>query len=121
MAAKNYKETKVYQLAFEQAMDVFETSKTFPKEEIYALTDQVRRSSRSVCSNLAEAYRKKRYPAHFILKTTDSDSENSETSVWFDFAFAFKYITQEKYEQLILRNESIGKLLNHMINNPEKY
>jgi four helix bundle protein len=79
MSAKNYKETKVYQLAFEQAMDVFETSKTFPREETYSLTDQVRRSSRSVCTNLAEAYRKKRYPAHFISKITDSDSENSET------------------------------------------
>ena len=90
MSAKNYKETKVYKLAFEQAMDVFETSKTFPREETYSLTDQVRRSSRSVCTNLAEAYRKKRYPAHFISKITDSDSENSETSVWFDFAMACK-------------------------------
>jgi four helix bundle protein len=121
MAAKNYKETKVYKLAFEQAMDVFETSKAFPREETYSLTDQVRRSSRSVCANLAEAYRKKLYPAHFISKITDSDSENSETSVWFDFAMACKYITQQKYDELIKRNEAIGKLLNHMINNPDKY
>lgn len=121
MAAKNYKETKVYKLAFEQAMDVFEISKTFPKEETYSLTDQVRRSSRSVCANLSEAYRKKRYQAHFISKTTDSDSENSETSVWFDFARACKYIDQLKYDELITRNETIGKLLNHMINNPDKY
>jgi four helix bundle protein len=101
MSAKNYKETKVYKLTFEQAMDVFETSKTFPREETYSLTDQVRRSSRSVCTNLAEAYRKKRYPAHFISKITDSDSENSETSVWFDFAMACKYITRQKYDELI--------------------
>lgn len=121
MSAKNYKETKVYQLAFEQAMDVFETSKTFPRAETYSLTDQVRRSSRSVCANLAEAYRKKRYPARFISKITDSDSENSETSVWFDFAIACKYIGQQKYDELIKRNEAIGKLLNHMINNPDKY
>ena len=121
MASKNFKETKVFKLAFEQAMDIFETSRSFPKEEIYSLTDQIRRSSRSVCTNLAEAYRKKRYPAHFISKVTDSDGENSETGVWFDFAFACKYIAQQKHEGLILRNEGIGRLLNHMINNPDKY
>ena len=121
MAAKSFKETKVYKLAFEQAMDVFETSKNFPKEETYSLTDQVRRSSRSVCANLAEAYRKKRYPAHFISKASDSDTENSETNVWIDFAFACKYVSEIKYQQMILRNEEIGRLLNHMINNPEKY
>ena len=99
-----------------------ETSKNFPKEEIYSLTDQVRRSSRSVCTNLAEAYRKKRYPAHFISKVTDSDGENSETNVWFDFAIACKYISKQKHEAMILRNEEIGRLLNnHMINNPDKY
>ena len=121
MAAKSFKETKAYKLAFEQAMDVFETSKNFPKEETYSLTDQVRRSSRSVCANLAEAYRKKRYPAHFISKASDSDTENSETNVWIDFAFACKYVLEIKHQQMILRNEEIGRLLNHMINNPEKY
>jgi four helix bundle protein len=121
MGAKNYKETKVYKLAFEPAMDVFETSKTFPREETYSLRDQVRRSSRSVCANLAEAYRKKRYRAHFISKITDSGSESSEASVWFDFSMACKYISQQKYDELIKRNEAIGKLLNHMINNHDKY
>ena len=100
MAAKNYKQTRVYKLAFEQAMDVFETAKTFPREETYSLTDQVRRSSRSVCANLAAAYRKKRYPAHFISKITDSDSENSETSVWFDFSMACKYISHKSMMSL---------------------
>jgi len=85
-----------------------ETSKNFPKEEIYSLTDQVRRSSTSVCTNLAEAYRKKRYPAHFISKVTDSDGENSETNVWFDFAIACKYISKQKHEAMILRNAEIG-------------
>ena len=70
MAAKNFKETRLYKLAFEQAMDIFEASKCFPKEELYSLTDQVRRSSRSVCANIAEAYRKKRYPLHFISKSS---------------------------------------------------
>ncbi len=121
MAAKSCKETRVYKLAFEQAMDVFETSKTFPREELYSLVDQVRRSSRSVCANLAEAYRKKRYPAHFVSKVSDSDTENSETNVWFDFSRACSYITVEKYDAMCSRNEEIGRLLNHMINNPEKY
>jgi four helix bundle protein len=86
MASKNFKQTKVYKFAFEQAMDIYEISKSFPKEETFALTDQVRKSSRSVCANLAEAFRRKKYPAHFVSKVTDSDSENSETNIWLDFA-----------------------------------
>jgi four helix bundle protein len=81
----------------------------------------MRRSSRSVCANLAEAYCKKRYPAHFILKVSDSDAENSETNVWFDFSVACKYISSENYQRMNLRNEEIGRLLDHMMNNPEKY
>lgn len=106
MAAKTYTDTKVYKLAFEQAMDIFQTSKNFPKE-VYSLTDQMRRSSLSVCANLAEAYRKKRYPAHFLSKLPDSDTENSETNVWIDFSYACKYITVEKAQSMILRNEEI--------------
>lgn len=121
MGAKNFKETRLYQLAFEQAMEVFELSKTFPKDETYSLTDQIRRSSRSVCANLAEANRKKRYPAHFVSKVSDSDAENAETNVWFDFSVSCKYISNENDHRLILRNEEIGRLLNHMMNNPEKY
>ncbi len=121
MAAKNVKEIKVYKLAFEQAMDIFELSKSFPKEEIYSLTDQIRRSSRSLCICLLEAYRKKRYPAHFVSKVTDSDMENSETSGWIDFALACRYIRNNEHYKLITRQEEIGKLLNHMMNNPDKY
>ena len=121
MAAKSFKDTKVYKLAFEQAIDIYVVSKFFPKEETYSLTDQVRKSLRSICANFWEAYRKKRYPAHFVSKVSDSDSENSETGVWFDFSFACKYINQQKHEKLILRNEEIGRLLNHMMNNPDKY
>ncbi len=102
-------------------MDVFETSKLFPREEIYSLTDQVRRSSRSVCANLGEAYRKKMYPANLVSKVSDSDTENTETNVWIDFSLACKYITHEKHAQMSLRNEEIGRLLHHMINNPEKH
>jgi four helix bundle protein len=121
MGVKNFKETRVYKLAFEQAMDVYETSKSFPEEETYSLIDQIRRSSRSVCANLAEGYRKKRYPAHFISKISDSDSENSETNVWLDFALSCKYIFVEKHTEMLLRNEEIGRLLNHMMNNPDRY
>lgn len=102
-------------------MEIFEISKRFPKEETYSLTDQIRRSSRSVCICMLEAWRKKRYPAHFVLKATDSDMENSETSGWLDFSLACKYIDESTFQKLTIRNEEIGKLLNHMINNPEKY
>ena len=121
LAAKNFKETKVYKLAYEQAMEIFTISKSFPPEEKYSLTDQVRRSSRSVCTNIAEAYRKKKYPAHFILKITDSDSENSETNVWLDFSKDCSYIDVALHSKFIARNEEIGRLLNHMIKNPDKY
>ena len=121
MAALNFKQTKVYQKAFEQAMNVFELSKGFPTDEKYSLTDQVRRASRSVCANLAEAYRKKVYPAHFLSKLTDCDAENSETNVWIDFAFACKYLLEVDKNRLIERNEEVGRLLNHMILNPDKY
>jgi four helix bundle protein len=121
MGVKNFKETRVYKLAFEQAMDIYETSKGFPKEETYSLIDQIRRSSRSVCANIAEGYRKKRYPAHFVSKISDSDTENSETNVWIDFSLSCKYIVMEKHQQMQLRNEEIGRLLNHMMNYPEKY
>lgn len=121
MAAKTVKDTKVYKLAFEQAMEIFEISKKFPVEEKYSLTDQIRRASRSVCICLLEAYRKKRYTAHFIAKVSDADMENSETSGWLDFAYHCKYIDNFELEKLLSRNEGIGKLLGHMINNPEKY
>ena len=121
MGVKNFKETKVYQKAFGLAMEIFEITKAFPKSETYSLIDQFRRSSRSVCACLAEAYRKKIYPAHFIAKISDADMENSETSVWMDFSFHCAYIDKAKYDDLILKNEEVGKLLHHMLQNPEKY
>ena len=80
--AKSAKDLEVYGLAYDLAMDIFEISKAWPKEEKYALTDQIRRSSRSVCANLREAWAKRRYPAHFLSKLTDADAENSETDTW---------------------------------------
>lgn len=91
----DFKELLAYQKSFQLAMDVFHLSKSFPSEEKYSLTDQIRRSSRSVCANIAEAYRKRRYPNHFTSKLTDSDAENSETNVWLEFALECEYISIE--------------------------
>ena len=102
-------------------MTIFEISKSFPIEEKYALTDQIRRSSRSVCSNIAEAYRKRRYEKHFISKLTDSDAENSETQVWLDFAKECGYINEEQLSNLENQSLEIGKLIQYMINNPGKF
>ena len=121
MSAKYFKETTVYKKSFSIAMEIFEISKSFPKEEKYSFTDQVRRSSRSVSVNLAEAFRKKQHPAHFVSKVSDCDMENSETAVWIDFAFSCNYIDKILHEKLLLQNEEIGKLLHHMISNPDKY
>ena len=116
-----YKELTAYKKAFKLSMEVFEKSKNFPTEEKYSLTSQIRRSSRSVCSNIAEAYRKRMYEAHFVSKSTDADMENSETMVWVDFALECKYISSEDHSRWANEIEEIGKLLNHMIDNPEKY
>ena len=87
-----FRKLKAYQKGFDLAMEIFELSKSFPKEETYSLTDQIRRSSRSVCINLAESYRKRIYPRHFISKLTDADSENAETLGWLEFAYSCNYL-----------------------------
>lgn len=92
---KSFKELAVYQKAFEQAMRIFEITKSFPKEEQYALTDQIRRSSRSVYTNIGESWRKRRYPAHFVSKLTDADGEATETLVWLDFSLSCRYLDAE--------------------------
>ena len=117
----SFRDLTVYKKAFSLAMEIFNISKSFPKAETYSLTDQIRRSSRSVCSSIAEAYRKRRYEAHFISKTSDADMENSESQVWLDFSFECRYINNELYNDLLIKSEEVGKLLNHMIENPEKY
>ena len=117
----DYKELLAYQKAFIVAMEIFELSKKFPTKEKYSLTDQIRRSSRSVCANMAEAYRKRRYVNHFISKLTDCDGENSETNVWLDFAIACNYISNEDFDSLSSKTIEIGKLINYMINNPDKF
>ena len=117
----NYKKLKGYIKSYELAMSIFVISKQFPADETFSLTSQIRRSSRSVCTNIAEGYRKRRYPAHFISKLTDADMENSETIVWIDFAFSCKYINELTRNNLTRQAEETGKILNFMIQNPSKF
>ena len=118
---KSFKDLTVYKKAFSLAMEIYHLTKSFPKDELYSLTSQIRKSSRSVCSNIAEGYRKRLYPAHFVSKTSDADMENSETQVWIDFAFHCEYIDKKLKIDLEQKSQEIGRLLNHMIENPEKY
>jgi four helix bundle protein len=112
---------KVFELAFRQQKLVFELTKSFPKEELYSLTSQIRRSSRSVYSALAEACRKTMYQPHLLLKLSDADSENSETSGWMDIAVSCGYLTEEELAEIRQLNLQIGKLLNYMIHNVEEF
>ncbi|SMC34964.1 four helix bundle protein [Cellulophaga tyrosinoxydans] len=116
-----FQELLAYKKSFALAMKIFAITKSYPKEEMYSLTDQIRRSSRSVSSNIAEAYRKRIYPKNFISKLTDSDAENSETQTWLEFSLACQYIDQETYSELAENCEEIGRLINYMINNPSKF
>jgi four helix bundle protein len=118
MIINSAKELKVYKTAYELSMEIFELSKTWPPEERYALTDQIRRSSRAVCSNLREVWAKRRYEAHFISKLTDSDGENSETDTWLDFAKDCGYLEREHFAPLKEKCESVGKMLGSMLKNP---
>ena len=102
-------------------MEIFHITKSFPSEEKYSLIDQIRRSSRSVCSNLAEGYRKRQYEAYFVSKISDADMENSETQVWLDFALACSYINENSHQQLLQKSAEIGRLLHYIIANPQKY
>ncbi len=117
----DFRDLAVYKKAFQQACEVFDITIAFPKIEQYSLTDQIRRSSRSVCANLAEAYRKRDYHRHFLLKITDCLGENSESLVWLDFALNCNYINSEIYKKYFELNAEVGKLLTHMYNNPDKY
>jgi len=118
---QGHKDLKVYQLAYKLAMEIFNESKTFPIEERYSLTDQIRRSSRSVATNIAEAFRKRRYRNMFINKLSDSDAEATETQVWLDFSLDCGYLARESYGKLAKGYEEIGKMLGSMMSTPEKF
>lgn len=102
-------------------MEIYWETKRFPKEETYSLIDQIRRSSRSVCSSLAEAYKKRRYPNHFISKLTDADMENGETQSWLDVSLACNYIEKGQFDRFNQQSEEVTRLLIYMINNPDKF
>ena len=118
---EGFKSLNVYKIAYKLAMEIYNLSKSFPKEEIYSLTDQIRRSSRSVCTNIGEGYRKRNYPKHFSSKMTDADGECSETIIWLDFAKDCKYISIAKHKELHSQYQEVGKMLGSMIDNPGKF
>ena len=121
MKLRSHKELDVYQLAFKGSMKIFEISKNFPKEEKYSLTDQIRRSSRSVCANLAEAFRKRKYPKAFISKLSDCEGEAAETQTWLEFSLQCKYISEQEFTELHETYDHIlGKLVNMSLQ-PEKW
>jgi four helix bundle protein len=121
MKIRSHRELDVYKLSFETSMKIFEFTKNFPKEEKYSLSDQIRRSSRSVCANLAEAFRKRKYPKSFVAKLSDSEAEAAESQVWLEFALACGYIKSEIYKLLNKEYENIiGKLVNMSLQ-PEKW
>ena len=121
MQINSAKDLKVYKKAYQLGMDIFQISKSFPAEEKYALTSQIRRSSRSVCLNLREAWSKRRYEAHFISKLTDCDGENSETDSSLDFARDCEYIKNSEHKRLTNMCAEVGRMLGGMLNNPEKF
>jgi four helix bundle protein len=118
---QGFRDLKVYQLAYQLAMEILRESKSFSSEEKYSLTDQIRRSSRSVASNIAEGYRKKRYPKMFVSKMADADGEATETQVWLDFACDCGYLPTQVQSKLTSGYEEIGRMLGRMILNPERF
>ena len=121
MKIQEHTDLKVYKKAFDTAMLIFEASKKFPREETYSLTDQIRRSSRSVCANLAEAWRKRRYKAAFISKLSDAESEAAETQVWIEFAVRCGYLLRGRGTPLYQTYDEILRMLVTMINRPQSW
>jgi len=115
------KELRLYQAAYALAMEIFRISRDWPPEEKYSLTDQLRRSSRSVCGNIREAWAKRRYEAHFISKLTDADGENGETDTWLDFAMHCGYLSPEDHGRLTNQCREVGAMLGAMLNDPSSF
>jgi len=118
---RGYRDLKVYQMAYQIALDIHQVTKTFPKEEKYSLTDQIRRSSRSVPANLAEAWKKRRYEKAFISKLVDCAGEAGETEVWLDFSKDFGYLKDDQYQQLMQRYDEVNRMLYGMIDKAHKF
>jgi len=118
---RGYKDLKVYQLAYKLAMEIFDITKTFPKEERYSLTDQIRRSSRSVAANIAEAWKKRIYPKMFLSKIIDSAGEAGETEVWLDIGKDAGYLSVEKHMELSDGYDEVNRMLYGMVEKPERF
>ena len=118
---KDHRDLKVYQLAYKLAMEIFHETKTFPKDERYSLTDQIRRSSRSVAANIAESFRKRQYQKMFLSKLADADGEATETQVWLDFARDCEYLAPKRQAELQKGYEEVGRMLGKMMSMPEKF
>ena len=118
---KGHRDLKVFQLSYALSMEIFRLSRDFPKEETYSLTDQIRRSARSVAVNIAEAFRKRQYPKVFVNKLSDSDGEAAETTVWLDFARDCGYLAATDSDRLISKYKEVGRMLGSMIATPEKF
>jgi four helix bundle protein len=118
---ESFRELNVYKLAIELQQEIFELTKKFPREEIYSLTDQMRRASRSIGGNIAEAWHKRRYPALFLSKLSDSDAEQAETQHWLDTSLKCKYISSQEQQNLLDKCKRIGKMLGKMMNNPDSF
>ena len=118
---RGHRDLKVYQLAYDLAMEIFHLSQKFPREETYSLTNQIRRSSRSVVANIAEGFRKRRYPNMLLSKLTDSDGEATETQVWLDFACDCGYMSKQNRDRLVSGYEEVGRMLGGMMKNPTRF
>jgi four helix bundle protein len=119
--SQGFRDLKVYRLAFRLAMEIFHESKHFPREEKFSLTDQIRRASRSVATNIGEGYRKKRYPKMFVAKMADADGEATETQVWLEFAERCGYLSKKRESELRMGYEEVGRMLGGMIAHPERF
>jgi four helix bundle protein len=119
--ALSFKDLETYKLAREISYEIFIVSNSFPREEKYSLTDQIRRSSRSVGAQIAESWGKRKYIRHFVSKLTDSDSEQFETQHWLEIAFECKYISEEQFIQLTSKCKSLGKMINHMMQKANQF
>ncbi|HET9178364.1 MAG TPA: four helix bundle protein [Terriglobia bacterium] len=121
LIVRGHRDLKVYQVAFNLAREIFRLSKRFPEDERYSLTSQIRRSSRSVAANIAEGYRKRRYPNMFLSKMTDCDAEATETQVWLDFALDCGYLLDADHKRLSVAYEELGRMLGGIMANPQKF
>jgi four helix bundle protein len=118
---RGHRDLKVFQLAYRLAMEIFDETKTFPQDERYSLTSQIRRSSRSVAANIAEGFRKRQYSSMFVSKLADADAEATETQVWLDFACDCGYLSRDHGKQISTSYEEVGRMLSRMMADPEKF